>query len=279
MLRFSVLASGSKGNACYVESPEGCVLVDAGLSCRELERRLELLGLSASCLDAIILTHEHIDHIRGAGVIARRYHLPIYTTEGTIRGASRSMGELPLVVTVKTGTRFAIRDLEIEPFTKCHDALDPFALTLSFNGIKLGIATDLGRSTRLVEDKLQGCNALITEFNHDPDMLENGPYPLFLKRRIKGPEGHLSNVEGVSLLALLVHEGLDHIVCAHLSETNNNASAVYEKVHKSLVNSGFGNVNLMIGEQQSPGPLIELRDNLLGGADRVSRGRTAKSKL
>lgn len=264
MLKFSVLASGSKGNACYVESPEGCVLVDAGLSCRELERRLARLGLSASRLDAIILTHEHIDHIRGAGVMARRYHLPVYTTDGTIRGGVRSLGELPRFVPVQTGKRFAIKDLQIEPFTKCHDALDPFALTLSCDGVKLGIATDLGRSTRLVEDKLQGCNALITEFNHDPDMLENGPYPLFLKRRIKGPEGHLSNVEGVCLVASLVHEGLGHIVCAHLSEINNMPGLVYENVHKSLLDSGFGRVNLMIGEQQSPGPLIELRNDVSG---------------
>jgi phosphoribosyl 1,2-cyclic phosphodiesterase len=259
MLRFSVLASGSKGNACYVESPEGCVLVDAGLSCRELERRLALLGLSASRLDAIIVTHEHADHIRGAGVIARRYHLPVYTTEGTLSAGAGAMGELPRIVPVQTGTRFAIKDLEIEPFTKCHDALDPFALTLSCDGVKLGIATDLGRRTRLVEDKLQGCNALITEFNHDPEMLENGPYPLFLKRRIKGPEGHLSNVEGVSLLASLVHDGLDYVVCAHLSETNNNPRIVYESVHESLVNSGRGKVNLMIGEQRAPGPLIEIK--------------------
>jgi hypothetical protein len=108
---------------------------------------------------------------------------------------------------------------------------------------------------------------LITEFNHDPDMLENGPYPLFLKRRIKGSEGHLSNVEGVCLLASLVHERLDHVVCAHLSETNNTPDTVYGEVRKSLVNSGFGNVNLMIGEQQTPGPLIELRDRLAGGVE------------
>jgi len=257
MLRFSVLASGSKGNACYIESPEGCVLVDAGLSCRELEKRLALLGLSASRLDAIILTHEHIDHIRGAGVIARRYHLPIYTTEGTMSAGATSMGELPRFVPIQTGRRFAIKDFEIEPFTKCHDAFDPFALTLSCDGIKVGIATDLGRSTRLVEDKLQGCNALITEFNHDPDMLENGPYPLFLKRRIKGPEGHLSNVEGTCLLASLIHEGLDTVVCAHLSEINNHPGIVYESVQQRLEISGFGRINLMIGEQQTPGPLIE----------------------
>ncbi|HDR15846.1 MAG TPA: MBL fold metallo-hydrolase [Desulfobacteraceae bacterium] len=278
MFRFSVLASGSKGNACYVETAEACVLVDAGLSCREMERRLTLLDLSASRLDAIILTHEHVDHIRGAGVMARRYALPVYATEGTISAGARTIGKLPRFVPVETGARFAIKDLVVEPFTKCHDASDPFALTLSCDGMKLGIATDLGRSTRLVEDKLQGCNALIMEFNHDPDMLENGPYPLFLKRRIKGPEGHLSNGEGACLVNLLAHESLDCVVCAHLSEINNNPFSAHEEARRSLVHSGFGKVQLIIAEQGSPGALIELRDARADVLDNRAGNLLSKSK-
>ncbi len=259
MFRFAVLASGSKGNACYVETAQACILVDAGLSCKEIERRLAVLGLSASRLNAIILTHEHTDHIRGAGVMARRYRLPVYTTEGTLHAGNRCMGELPKVLPVRTGTSFSVGDLEIDPFTKCHDALDPFSLTLRCDGLKLGIATDLGRSTRLVEDKLKGCNALIVEFNHDPVMLETGPYPLFLKRRIKGADGHLSNGQGAALMASVAHQALDYLVCAHLSEVNNDTGAVYEEVKASLENSVCGKVDLMIGEQHSPGPLVELK--------------------
>lgn len=258
VIRFSVLASGSRGNACYVESSGARVLVDAGLSCRELEKRLALRGLSAGRLDAIILTHEHIDHIRGAGVMARRYSVPVYTTEGTMTAGAARIGKLPRMVNVRTGGSFAIADMEIEPFTKCHDAADPFALAISSDGVKLGIATDLGRCTRLVEDRLKGCGALVMEFNHDPDMLESGPYPLFLKRRISGSEGHLSNGEGARLTASLVHEGLDIVVCAHLSETNNDPRTVYGEAHRCLAGAGAGQIKLLVSDPNVPCPLVEL---------------------
>jgi len=257
-MRFSVLASGSKGNSCYVETSNVKILVDAGLSCRELERRLHSAGLSAARLDAIIITHEHVDHVRGAGAVARRYSLPVYTTEGTLDAARNVMGKLPAVVPIRTGTPFTLGDMNIEPFTKCHDASDPFGLTFSCGGVKLGIATDLGRGTRLVEERLRGCTALVMELNYDSDMLDSGPYPLFLKRRIKGPEGHLSNGEGARLAASLAHEGLEILVCAHLSEINNNPGAAYREAKNSLSGAGAGHVRLMISDQRMPGPLLEL---------------------
>ena len=272
VMRFSVLASGSKGNSCYVETAGARVLVDAGLSCRELERRLMLTGLSAAGLDAIILTHEHIDHIRGAGAMARRYSLPVYTTEGTMAGGAAVMGKLPLMVPVQTGRRFTIADIEIEPFTKCHDASDPFAVALSCGGLKLGIATDLGRCTRLVEDRLKCCTALVLEFNHDLLMLDNGPYPLFLKQRIRGPEGHLSNGEGARLDASLVHDGLDFLVCAHLSETNNDPRTVYEQARSCLSDAGAGLVNLLVSDQRTPGPLVELHRGSMSPGSRGQGG-------
>ena len=200
LIRFSVLASGSSGNACYIESANARILIDAGLSARELERRLEQVGVAPSSLDALVVTHEHSDHIKGAGPLARRYGLPLYINQKTLESGCKALGKLPLPVIIRTGQTLTIKDLDVETFTKCHDAADPVGVVLSLNGVRIGMATDLGRSTRLIEDRLKGCQALIIEFNHDPVMLEQGPYPPHLKQRIKGRDGHLSNEQACDLL-------------------------------------------------------------------------------
>jgi phosphoribosyl 1,2-cyclic phosphodiesterase len=257
-MRFSVLASGSSGNAYYVETENACVLVDAGISCREIERRLELVGVKAKKLDALIITHEHTDHIKGAGPLARRFNLPVYVNKKTLENGRKALGNLSTPVIIQTGQAININDLCVETFTKCHDAGDPFGLVLSSNGTKIGLSTDLGKSTRLMEDRLKGCDALILEFNYDKEMLEQGPYPLHVKRRIKGSEGHLSNKQAGDLLRVISKENLKYVVLAHLSETNNEPDKAHREAEAALDRCGLTETDIFIGKQDEPVPMIEL---------------------
>jgi phosphoribosyl 1,2-cyclic phosphodiesterase len=219
-LSVCVLASGSRGNAIYVSDGTTSVLVDAGLSAREIDRRLHIRGVEAARLTAILLTHEHTDHIRGVERLVRRHRLPVYLTAGTHQ-AAESLRELPDIRPVACGRDFRIGTLSVRPFSISHDARDPAGFTLAANGSRIGIATDLGQATALVREHLRGCRLLVLEANHDPDMLAEGPYPWFLKQRIRGRTGHLSNAESGRLLAEVAHAGLEHVILAHLSETNN----------------------------------------------------------
>ncbi len=257
-MRFSVLASGSQGNACYVETSATRILVDAGLSCKEIIRRLENIGVEPDRLDGLFITHEHSDHIKGAGVLSRRFDLPLYLNKKTLDQSKKSLGDIPEPVILETGHGIVIKDLHIDTFTKCHDAVDPVGLVLSNNGLKLGIATDLGRSTRLIEDKLKNCHALIIEFNYDQAMLDQGPYPLFLKKRIKGPDGHLSNSQAAELVKKLSHGNLKYIMLAHLSEANNLPEKASLKAEAALSESDFCTADMIVCEQHDAGPMIEI---------------------
>jgi phosphoribosyl 1,2-cyclic phosphodiesterase len=257
-MKVSVLASGSRGNVCFIDSGEARILVDAGLSCKEIVRRLGILGVDPGTLDGVVITHEHLDHVRGAALLARRFQLPIYTNSKTFdRCFNSNEGEVTarIIQSVQTGT---IKDLTLETFTKCHDAVDPFGLVVSRGKKKIGFATDLGRSTRLVEDRLKGCKILIMEFNHDEAMLMAGPYPLSVKRRILGQDGHLSNRQAMDLLSALCWKDLELVVVAHMSEANNDSDKAVEAAADGLSRRGLKQVELMLGKQQEPGPLIEL---------------------
>jgi len=254
-MRFAVLASGSSGNACYVETAEAKVLIDAGLSGEELVGRMERTGIDPSKLDAILLTHEHIDHIRGAGPLARRFNLPVYINRLTLKRALRALGNLSKPVVFHTGHPITLRGLCIETFTKCHDAADPVGIMVHADGARLGIITDLGRSTPVVEDRLRGCHALVVEFNHDERMLDEGPYPLELKRRIKGPEGHLSNEQAGGLLETLCHDALSTVILAHLSETNNHPEKAIRASKKAL--SGL-RTKVLVSDQACGLPMMDV---------------------
>ncbi|MDY6972863.1 MAG: MBL fold metallo-hydrolase [Thermodesulfobacteriota bacterium] len=263
VLRFSVLASGSSGNSCYVETACARVLVDAGLSCRETERRLHLVDVQPDSLDALIITHEHLDHIKGAGPLARRFDLPLFANLKTLEKGSKTLGNLPKPMIIRTGQTLTIGDLSVETFTKCHDAADPMGVVFfptdgssNSNGARVGLATDLGRSTRLVEDRLKDCQALIMEFNYDQEMLEDGPYPLDIKKRIKGPDGHLSNHKAGEILAAVYNPGLRHVVLAHLSEVNNHPEKARKEAAKVLRQCGSGEASIAVSRQDAPGPMI-----------------------
>jgi phosphoribosyl 1,2-cyclic phosphodiesterase len=257
-MRFSVFGSGSGGNACYVETAHSRILIDAGLSCRELIRRLELVEVNPETLDALIITHEHVDHVKGAGPLARLLDIPVYINSSTLRKGLRILGNLSRPITIHTGQTITINDLVIETFTKCHDAVDPMGLIVSSDGMRLGLVTDLGRSTTLVEDRLRSCHALIIEFNHDQRMLEDGPYPWDLKKRIKGSEGHLSNQQAGELLKVVAHKDLRMVILAHLSQINNQTQKAFQEAQDALSRRGLNNTRIVVSYQDYPVSMVEL---------------------
>ena len=232
-LTVCVLASGSKGNAIYVSDGQTAFLIDAGLSGVEIERRLGSRGLAPDRLQAIVVSHEHADHINGVGVLSRRYRLPVYLNRKTA-GAAKRIGRLHRVNTFDCGTVFHIDNLHIHPFSLSHDAEDPAGFTVQTNGIKIGLATDLGVATAMVTEHLKGCRALILEANHDTRMLIDGPYPWPLKQRIQSRLGHLSNTDSRQLLCDVAHADLEHVILAHLSETNNTPDTALNAIAPAL---------------------------------------------
>lgn len=235
-LRFASLGSGSKGNATLVSDDETMVLVDCGFGLREAERRLARLGLHPRQLDALLVTHEHGDHLRGVGPLARRHGVPVYITPGT--WLSGRLGEVPCRHWITPQSRFAVKSLTIDPFTVPHDAREPVQFRFESRGCHLGVLTDLGQPTDHVVEAFGGCDALILECNHDRHMLEVGPYPPRLKRRVGGNWGHLANVQAHALLQRLGLDRLQRIVCSHLSEHNNCPELVLETLTPLLDGDG-----------------------------------------
>lgn len=248
------LASGSKGNAIYIS--DGCtrLLVDAGVSAREIERRMGQRGLAPGELDGLLVSHEHSDHIRGVSVLSRRYKLPVYLTKGTRLAAGR-LGELYDTRVFECGTGFQVNSLSIHPFSISHDARDPAGFAVASNGRRIGIATDLGRASAMVAHHLSACELIVLEANHDERMLEQGPYPWYLKQRIRSRSGHLSNLESKNLLAHIHHADLQYVVLAHLSETNNTPEKALADVTPAIADS---RTKIIVASQQSPGPILRV---------------------
>lgn len=218
-MRFASLGSGSRGNATLVEAGDTCVLVDCGFSAREAERRLQRLGRSARDLGAILVTHEHSDHIGGVATLARRHGLPVYATEGTARGTA--LAALATLHLIDTRCVLQLGALTVQPVAVPHDAGEPCQFLFRQGKKAFGLLTDLGSITPAVADAYRACDALMLECNHDSAMLAAGPYPYFLKRRVGGARGHLSNAQAAQLLATLDVARLQRVVMSHLSATNN----------------------------------------------------------
>ena len=219
-LRFASLGSGSRGNALLLETPQRRVLIDCGFPAREIEARLGGLGVDPQTLDAILVTHEHGDHIRGVGAMARRYHLPVWMTAGTFRGGKP--GEIADLRRIDCHAGwFALGDLEVLPFPVPHDAMEPCQFLFQSDGGRLGLLTDTGHITPHIHEILQACDSLVLEFNHDSDMLANGPYPPRLRARVGGRHGHLSNAQAADILNRLDTTKLNCLEAAHLSEKHN----------------------------------------------------------
>ncbi len=255
-MRFCVLGSGSGGNATFIEGDSTAILIDAGFSGREIERRLEIVGVKPGNISAILVTHEHGDHIRGVGILARRYKLPVYIASATLAVAAKALGELPEVREITSGLNFCHQSLEIHPFSISHDVADPLGYVVSHKGISVGYCTDTGYVSKLIRHRLAVCHGLVLEANHDPDMLRNGPYSPALKQRIASRSGHLANHEAAGLInELVVAANLSHVVLAHLSGDNNHPDKVMECAREIIGNNG---PVLYLALQDRVGEMIEI---------------------
>lgn len=236
-MKVSLLASGSKGNAIYIESDSGALLIDAGLSARELLARLEKAGGHADSVQAILVTHEHTDHLRGVDVLARRLQVPVIATAGTLSEflGNRRSSSRPLKTRVCIpGTEIEIGEFSVTPFRTLHDACEPCGFIISDSDVVFGCCTDTGSVTDQMLPYLHRCNALALESNHCPQMLASGPYPMFLKRRIRDARrGHLSNEDAAVCLGFLA-QNLEMVVLAHLSEVNNTPEKALASASEGL---------------------------------------------
>ena len=233
-MRICSIASGSSGNCIYVGSDATHLLVDVGISGKRTEAGLKELDLSMRDIDGVFITHEHADHVAGLGVLGRKYNMPIYATKGTIEAIKRnsSLGEIPeeLFMLVSADEKIIIKDLVCNPMKISHDAAEPVAYRISHGKKKVGIITDLGIYDDYTVESLKGMDALLLEANHDVNMLQVGPYPYHLKKRILGERGHLSNEMAGQLLCSLLHEKLQAVILGHLSKENNLPELAYEAV-------------------------------------------------
>lgn len=254
-----VISSGSSGNATYVRSADTAVLIDAGISLKELTRRLASSGLGVRDIDAVIVSHGHNDHVRGVPVVCRRLGVPVYANRATLAeaGLAASAGGAGTVDFI-TGEEFELGDLRIRPFPVPHDAAEPVGFVISDRGARVCLATDLGSITMEVVRAFTGCDAVVLESNHDEAMLFEGPYPEFLKRRVAGPNGHLSNGDAAGLLEEIAHGGLRHLVMAHLSRTNNTPGLSLDAAERALGARG-GATEIHLARQDRAGALITVR--------------------
>lgn len=232
-MRFASLASGSEGNALVVESGKSRVMLDCGLGLRETVSRLCRLSLSPEDLSAILVTHEHEDHASGVARLARKYGLPVWMTHGTFRTHQTAYAGLKISM-IEGYQRFAIGDIEIEPYPVPHDAREPVQFVFGNGSIRIGVLTDSGSSTPHIEATLSGCHALVLECNHDTDMLANSSYPPKLVQRISGRFGHLDNECAASLLSSLDQSRLQHVVAAHLSQKNNTPDLARSALSRAM---------------------------------------------
>lgn len=232
------IASGSSGNCIYVGDETTHLLIDAGISGKRIEEGLNTIGLSTADMDAVFVTHEHIDHIAGVGVLARKYKLPVYGTKGTIEGIleTKSVGRIDgeLLHPIRKDGMITFGSLKIDPMPVSHDAREPVAYRIYGGKKRIGIVTDLGYYTEDIVSGLKDMDALFVEANHDENMVQVGPYPYPLKRRILGKEGHLSNENSGRLLSRVLNDHLKYIVLGHLSKENNLPELAYEAVRLEI---------------------------------------------
>ncbi len=264
-MRLCSIASGSSGNCIYVGSDYTHLLVDTGISKKRIDEGLHTLGIKGEELSGILITHEHSDHIQGLGVFSRKYGIPVYATKGTLKGIMeyRSLGKMPegLLHEIQTDTDFLLGDLCVHPFAISHDAYEPSGYRIVCGEKSVAVATDLGIYDEYTVENLKNLDAVLLEANHDIHMLEVGPYPYPLKRRVMGDKGHLSNELSGQLLCDILHDKLQHVILGHLSKENNYAELAYETVK----------LEVTVGDNPYKGEDIPI---MVAGRDAVSEAVT-----
>lgn len=257
-MRLVILGSGSRGNAVVVESATGRLLLDAGFSCRQLERRMAAVGIEASSIDALVLTHEHGDHVKGVDVFVRRHRVPVWATGGTLDHLRLSDEARGFTRTLAAGWPTEVAGFQVEAFPIPHDAAEPVGLVVEDGGgRRLGLAADLGFCSRLAWGRLADLDALLLETNHDLGLLRDGPYPWVVKQRVAGRHGHLSNREASEGLPELLGDRLRWIALYHLSQTNNSPELAVDAVGEVLDAEGSA-ARLVVAGQDAPTPWMEL---------------------
>lgn len=252
------LGSGSRGNATYVGDGATGVLIDCGLSARQIHARLDAVGLGDAPIDAVLITHEHSDHCGAAAVLERKLRangrpVPFFMTVGTAQGMNPTVRP-ELIRPVVPGCPFTVGGLRIEPVTVPHDTLDPVCFTVASGATRAGVITDLGTSTRLITNQLATLDVAVLEFNHDVDMLLDGPHPWPVKQRVRGHHGHLSNPQAADLLEQAARSSrrLRHVVLAHLSRDNNTPDLAMEACGEALHRAGRRGVRFVAATQEAP---------------------------
>ena len=265
-MRMCSIDSGSSGKFIYVGSDTTHILVDAGISGKRTEEGLKALGVKPAELDGIFITHEHADHISGLGVLSRKYGVPVYATRGTLKAIreTSSLGKIDegLFQEVQADTKIIVKDMILNPMRISHDAAEPVAYRIIHGKKKIGIVTDLGCYNDYTVECLKGMNALLIEANHDVNMLQVGPYPYSLKRRILGERGHLSNELSGQLLSRILNDNMQAVVLGHLSKDNNLPELAYEtvRVEIAMADNGYkaGDFPIWVAKRSEVSEVIEI---------------------
>ena len=263
------LASGSNGNCYYIGNDKEAVLVDAGISCREIEKRMKRLSLSIQNVKAVFISHEHADHIRGVSVLSKKYDLPVYITPPTLKNGRLHIDK-KLINQFKSFEPVSIGALNITAFPKFHDAADPYSFTIRYKDLKVGVFTDIGKTCQHLISHFSQCHAAFLESNYDEEMLDTGSYPYYLKTRIRGGMGHLSNVQALELFNTHRPAYMSHLILSHLSK-NNNCPMLVEQ----LFNAHAGNTKIIIATRFEETALYQL-DNPDSGSPKVDQPTVAK---
>jgi phosphoribosyl 1,2-cyclic phosphodiesterase len=275
-LYITSLNSGSNGNCYYVANEHEAVLIDAGISCRETEKRMLRLGLNIQKVKAVFISHEHSDHIKGLEVLAKKYKLPVYITDATLNYSRLNLSGLP-VHTFQSYQTIMVGDLAVVPFSKFHDAADPYSFVVSGNGVNIGVFTDLGHCCENVVRNFKHCHAIFLEANYDEKMLDQGMYPYHLKKRIKGGRGHLSNTQALELFKLHKPAYMSHVLLSHLSKDNNCPILV-----KDLFTQHAGNTNVIVASRYQETDVFHItsqEDNTYLNERRLSALRAVQTSL
>jgi phosphoribosyl 1,2-cyclic phosphodiesterase len=258
LIQITPLASGSSGNSFLIRNSQGSMLIDAGLSGKQLVERLNDVGVDPCSLKGILVSHAHIDHVKGVGVLSRKFKLPVFINEKTFNAAEKTLGKLCRRESFQTGRAFEFSGFKIHPFSVPHDCADPVGFRISNGSASVGVATDLGVVTGLVRNLLTGLTAVILESNHDPTMLRDGPYPWELKQRVRSRLGHLSNEQSANLLERIVSDELRFVILAHMSETNNTEQLATQCAQESLQAFLAQRGSIILATQHHVGPTVEL---------------------